>query len=194
MLGLLVFTLLLASFAFSDISAPKTTPETEKDGSIETEMGIWVDYSVKEPTLVIPREQLQRLLEETSNSSAANISSQNGISRTQTIVAGVFLSLAMLAGGIVITRSKKVNSKTAKTIVAGMVLIGAGTTATIIFANVGPPPVKLGINNKMFYQKEGTTRFRISDKIKLKVDENNDQNIRLYVPVVREEKKNNKEE
>ena len=121
-LFLFALTVIFSSFALADIRLPDTpTPKPPK--SIDSTMTIRFDKKAKDATLVIPKAQLKQLraeLEQLDNET--NTASNAGFTRTQTIVSGLFMSLAMVFGGVWLTRSRKINTKVGKTLIAGTVL------------------------------------------------------------------------
>lgn len=194
-----IFCLLLAVFVFANVSfadeAPPPTPKKQmKNKSVDSFMQIRLDENANEPVLKISKNQLKDLraqldeLDDASDNSAA----LGGISRTQTIVGGMFLSLAFVFGGVLFARSKKTDGKTSKIIAAGAVLFLCGTAATFVFANAGPPPRLRSISGQLFDKKVFGFWKRASGAIKIEVVENGD-NVELIVPD-KEEKINKNEE
>ena len=73
------------------------------------------EANTKEAKLIIPKSQLKQLraeLEQLDNEQDPNASAKTGFSRTQTIIGGLFMSLAILFGGVWLTRTKKLDTKT----------------------------------------------------------------------------------
>ena len=174
---LATLVLLASTAAFADIARPEPnkTPKQNASNSIETGMNIKLDSEAKEARLIIPKSQIKQLraqlevLDGDSDNTAAVTTPS--ISRTQTIVSGTFLSLALVFGGMWFVRSGKAATKTGKTLVILAVLAGAGSAATFIFANAGPPPEARTITGKMFTQAVhmygtgwGTVRLEAGDK------------------------------
>lgn len=194
-----MFCLMLAVFAFANVSfadeAPPPTPKKEtKNKSIDSFMQIRLDEKADEPVLKISKNQLKDLraqLDELDDASD-NSASSGGISRTQTIVGGMFLSLAFVFGGVLFARSKKSDGKTGKIIAAGAVLFLCGTAAAFVFANAGPPPQLRSISGRLFDKKVFGFWKRASGAIKIEVVENGN-NVELIVPD-KEEKTNKNEE
>src|SRR5260221_7535401 len=102
--------LLSSMVTFADIARtkPEKTPTQKK--SIETGMSIKLDPDAKEARLIIPKSQIKQLraelekLDDDSDNTAA-VTVPGGLSRTQTIVSGTFLSLALVFGGVWVVRS-----------------------------------------------------------------------------------------
>jgi len=181
----IVFIALLSFSAFADIRLPDTpkptaTPKQQKE--IDSNLIIRLDRSATEATLIIPKSQVSQLRAQLDELDSEPILT---FSRTQTIVSGLFLSLAIVFGGVWFSKRGKPN----KTLVAGAVLflIGAGTT--FVFANVGPPAQLRSITGKLFNKETFGGWKQATGKIKLKVADTGNI-IELHVPdKVEEDKK-----
>jgi hypothetical protein len=129
--------LLIASavLAFGDIARPKPSPETGKV-IFHTGLEIVPDAKVYEARLQISQATLQRLREATS----ANQSTTQRImaSGPRTIMAGLFMFLAISFAGVWLARSgQRRSQKIAAGLVLGIAVLG--TAAVIVRANAGPP-------------------------------------------------------
>lgn len=144
----------LGSFAFADIARPDRTPQrTPKPKGVMTQMDIKLDSDATEARLIIPKSQISQLraqLEQMDDD--GNTAAVSGFSRTQTIVSGAFLSLALVFGGMWFVRSGKASSPLAKAAVIAAVVGAISFTATLVYANVGPPAEARQITGKMFSQ------------------------------------------
>jgi len=178
--------MLLSIVGLADIARPNNSKNTPNKGSVTTQMMIHLKEDAKEAKLVIPRSQLQQLraqldaLDNGVDNTAAIVSS-GGITRTQTIVSGLFLSMAIVFGGIWLVRSGKNRSKTAKMAAIAVILLGTGSVAMLVYANAGPPPEARSITGKMFSQAVHIYGFG-SGQIKLEVTNEDRQYIDLIVP------------
>jgi hypothetical protein len=171
-LFLTVAILSIAAATFADIPRPVKTPNPSK--SIETGMRITLDHDAKDARLIIPKSQIKALraqLDKLDDSENTASVTQNGVTRTQTIVSGLFLSLALVFGGIWFVRSGKAASQSGKTFVILAVLAGIGSAATFVYANAGPPAEARSITGKMFTQAVhmygtgwGTVKLEAGDK------------------------------
>jgi hypothetical protein len=177
----LIFTVLfiaLLSFSiFADIrlpDTPKPSPTPKQQKEIDSNMIIRLDPNADEATLVIPKSQISQLRAQLDGLDTEPLLS---FSRTQTIVSGLFLSLAIVFGGVWFARRGKPNKLT----VAGAVLLLLGSAATVVFANVGPPTELRSISGKLFDKKTFQGWSRASGKIKIKVAENGNA-VELLVP------------
>ncbi len=172
--------LLLSIFsiaAFADIARPKElrpTP-TPTPKAIDSEMFITLSDEVTEPTLHIKKSALTKF---TADFGGVEITPSAGISATQNIVGGVFLSLAMVFGGVWFVRGKKTLSKP---IVAAIVIFTFGFAGTMIYANIAPPKT-IPISRSIF--SNGLQGYvSASGKIKVKiVDNESGEDFMFFVP------------
>ena len=143
-----VLTLLFCVAAFADI-APIKPGKTKK--SIDANLTIRLEKNAKQARLVIPRSAVRELraqLDEIDQDSGVTAAtSVTGVTRTQTIMAGLFLSLAIVFGGVWFTGTQKISTKTAAVVALTML---SGAVITLVFANAGPPPEARSITGKLF--------------------------------------------
>lgn len=194
-LSLSVILVLCSIVALADIRLPET-PKPDSKKSIDSFLSIKIDKNTKEAKLIIPKSQLKQLraeLEQLDNEQDTNASAKTGFSRTQTIIGGLFMSLAILFGGVWLTRTKNLDTKTGKTLVISAILFLSGAVATIVYANAGPPPELRQITSKLFDKKVFGYWNSAGGKIKIQVSDTA-QNPELIVPDVTDEKKPNGEE
>ncbi|CAN5514405.1 hypothetical protein BH10ACI2_BH10ACI2_15640 [soil metagenome] len=156
LLCLTAFILLVSAATFADIPRPDPTktPKPKSSKSIETSMEIKLDSTAKEARLIIPRSQIRELraqldqMDDDSDNTAAVTTP--GVTRTQTIVSGTFLSLAIVFGGMWFVRSGKGGTKTGKNLVVLAAVASLASAATFVYANAGPPSEARSITGKMF--------------------------------------------
>lgn len=171
--------------AFADIAQPGKSPNRvpkPKPGLAAT-MTIKLDRNATEAKLIIPKSQVKQLraeLEQLGDDSDSTASAGRGFSRMQTVVSGLFLSLAFVFGGIWFVRAGKSAGKNGKTFVVLAVLAGLGTAATFVYANVGPPSEARSITNKLFDKKVFSPYGFASGKIK--IETSNESTVQLIVP------------
>lgn len=178
-----------STVAFADIApAPGKSPNRVKkpEPGIPATLSIKLDRDAKEAKLVIPKAQIKQLRAELemldTDDNTAAISSPGTFSRTQTIVSGMFLSLAVVFGGMLFMRSGKPGAGT-KALIALVVIGGIGSAATLVFANVGPPPEARSITSRLFDQKTFSPYRFASGKIVIETSSNTNGNvIELIVP------------
>jgi hypothetical protein len=127
-----------AMIAFGDIARPKPSPEAGKV-IFHTGLEIIPDAKVYEARLQISQETLQRIREATANTSANQSVSQRIMSSgPRTIMAGLFMFLAVSFAGVWLARSgQRRSQKIAAGLVLGIAVLGAA--AVIVRANAGPP-------------------------------------------------------
>lgn len=142
--------------ALADIRLETPTPKAEKTPkqakSIETTLSVSLRRDAKEARLIIPKSQIKQLRAELEqlDDDAANTSASLNFTKTQTVVSGLFLSLALVFGGVWLARSGKNASKTGKVLVIGAILFSTGAFAAVAFGNIGPPIEARSITGKIF--------------------------------------------
>jgi hypothetical protein len=193
-----IFTLFALITVFSIAAAadvrlpntPKPTP-TEEKKSIETDLRIRLRKDAKEARLLIPKDRINELraqLDELDGGS--NTAAFLSVSRAQTVIGGLFLSLAMVFGGVWLTRARTGGFKPHKAIVAGAGLLFVGAFAVASFANMGPPPEARSITGKIF--TPGVHMYKQASG-KIRVEASDNDWIELIVPDVADEKKTGEE-
>jgi hypothetical protein len=181
--------LLAASLAaFANIRNPDIkpvkTPKPKPAAGLVTSMSIRLDREATEARLIIPKAQLKQLraeleeLDEENDNTAAVVTTP-GVSRTQTIMSGIFLSLAIVFGGMWFARSGKAATKAGKGFVAVAVVAGVAAGATYIYANAGPPPEARSITGKMFSQAVHIYGFGGGE---VRLEAGSEDHIKLIVP------------
>lgn len=152
--------LVCSSAALADIARPDKTPnhvpKPKTEPGIVTTMDIRLDRDAKEARLIIPKSQIKQLraeLEQLDGDSddVASVATA-GISRTQTIASGLFLSLAILFGGMWFVKSGKAATRAGKSAVIVAIVATVVSAATFVYANAGPPAEARSITGKMFAQ------------------------------------------
>jgi len=180
----LAAVLFCSAAVVADIPRPDTTPHhtPRPSSSISTDLDISLDRDAKEARLIIPRSQLKQLRAEldqidTDGNTAAV--STGSISRIQTIVSGIFLSLAIVFAGVWFARSGKRSVRAGKTLIIATAAAAVASAATLVYANAGPPAEARSITGKMFSQALHIYGFGYG-KVKLEVG--NGERIKLIVP------------
>ncbi len=175
MICLSVLTLMATTAALADIARPDPTktPKVKPSRSIEMNMSIHLKEDATEAKLLIPKSALKQLRaaidEMDDNDNATAEVTTNSFSRTQTVLSGMFLSLALVFGGMWFVRSGKAATKAGKMLVILAVVTGVGSAATFIYANAGPPSEARSITGKMFsqavhYYNYGSGKIRLETK------------------------------
>ena len=159
------------------IKPPKVSPFTAP-------MMIDPNSKTSEAKLLIPRsvlEQMRAGLDGDDSRSAALAYFNTG--GAQTLMAGVFLSLAFAFGGVWLVRSRgQRRLGPAALCVAALALCGAAATAA--YANAGPPPVARSLTSKILIQD--AMWYGVYGDVKVEVVDG-DQ-IRLVLPKGKDEK------
>jgi hypothetical protein len=191
-LTLCAFALLFSTAIFADVRFDTPTPKPKAGKSIATTLRVQINRNATEAKLIIPKNQLKQLRAELEELDDADDRLAFGFGKAQTVVSGMFLSLAFVFGGVWLVRSRKINPKASKTLVIGAAVFLSGALATIVFANAGPPPEASRLTNKFFSEAVNIYKFG-SGKIKLEVSTEETTPL-LIVPNVPDEKKPNGEE
>lgn len=191
LLALLVF----ASTAFADVPRPQNSP-VKKAKEIDSRLYIKLDKDAKEARLVVPRSMVKELraaLDEADAGDSSAMASTSGINggfgSTQTVIAGLFMSLAMVFGGAWFMRKKQANNAKIAAVLAFLCL---SASTTVILANMGPPLEARSITSKLFDKKvfqyygfaSGNIKVVISDEV------DNKDTVELHVPRVEDAKPN----
>lgn len=177
--------LLLSSISgLADIARPEPTKPVKQKKSVATTMTIRMDKDTKEAKLIIPKSQIKQLraaLEDLDNESDATAAA-GGATRTQTIVSGMFLSLALVFGGVWFVRSGKSATKSGKALVVIAVIAGLGSAATYIYANAGPPQSLRSISSALFDKKAFSYFNTASGKVNVETSDGTSIELRVPAP------------
>jgi hypothetical protein len=184
-IGLFTLCLLISTFAFADIRLPEPPKPTPKVKQTDATMRITLDENATETVLKLNKSSIKQLraaldeIDETNetNDATAEVKSLNS---PQTIIGGLFLSLAFVFGGVWMFRAKP--SKT----VVGLSLIGsvvAGTT--FVFANIAPPMKIRKITSAVFSPEVNDSGYA-TGKIKVQIGDKKSmsQDVELIVPKI----------
>jgi hypothetical protein len=132
---------LLASgiYAFGDIARPKPAPTTEGKVIMYSGLSVVSDPKSYEARLQISQETLKRIQEAAGREGGSNSLSQSIMhSSTRTMMAGLFMFLAISFAGVWLARSnQKRNTKAIAAVLAIAFMFGLATV--IVRANAGPP-------------------------------------------------------
>ena len=128
-------------FAFGDIARPKPTTPTEPHGQVVHYSGFTVmsDSKAWEARLQIPAETLKAITEAAARKDgSASLTQSITHSSTRTMMAGLFMFLAVSFAGVWLARSNQ--RREVKAIAAVLVIAFIFGAATVIVrANAGPP-------------------------------------------------------
>jgi hypothetical protein len=203
-----IFTLIamLSIVSFADIAQPKPTNakptpkprQTPLPLTIESQMDIRIDPEASEPTLIITKGALSQLRAELENSEensldALALNTENteseakppaNVSKIPTIMSGIFLSMALIFGGVWLARARNLQAtKTGKVALGLMIFALFGAGASVVLANMAPPFAR-GFSANIF--TEDVKRFnRVTDNVKIKVVKGDYNNVTLVVPEVK---------
>ena len=131
---------LSAVYCFGDIARPKVTPTpAENKMVLYTRMTVTPDPKASEARLQISQSTLQRIAHEAGNLSSNDSMTERLMhSSTRTMMAGLFMFLAVSFAGVWFARSSQRRNHKA---VAAVILIAMvfGLATVIVRANAGPP-------------------------------------------------------
>jgi hypothetical protein len=139
------------TLAFADIANPDNR-KTQANPSPKMQMQIATDEKAKEARLIIPREIWQQMKAQLDGNGSQNAAATTRFNMTgaQTIVSGIFLSLAFAFGGVWLMRTRKGADRLSRaTALGAAVILLCGLTATIAYANAGPPPVARSLTSNI---------------------------------------------
>lgn len=182
MISLAATVMMLSVFAFADVRRPDD-PKARPSKAVDTTLSISIDGNAKEARLIIPRSQLRQLRAELDQlDSGDDIPAAGNFTKTQTIVSGLFLSLALVFGGVWFARSGKMAGRSANAMVIAAGVFASGAFATFVYANAGPPTDARSITGKIFTPSVHMYK-QAWGKIKLEVSDE-ERSVRLIVPDV----------
>src|SRR5947207_9017168 len=129
-----------AVYSFGNIARPRNTP-APAPGKVVLHTGLTIapDADTRESTLQISEGTLRLIREQTANTSAnASLTGRIAQSSTRTIMAGLFMFLAVSFAGVWLARANQRRSRKA---IAAVVLVAAflGMVTVIVRANAGLP-------------------------------------------------------
>lgn len=169
---------MFSTVAFADIRVPLPTPQPTPApmAADEAQMAVSVSRGGDaEATLVISRSLLNRI---NAAEQAGKPAASAGAFTSQTIVVGLFISLAFVFGGVWLARSKGAVSKPAIGIV---VLAVVGMGATLAIGNIAPPR-RIGLDADIL-DKKMVGRIMASGKVKIQlVDYRSGDEVMLLLP------------
>src|SRR3989442_6737713 len=172
---------LLASaiYAFGDIARPKTSPAPAAKTVLYTSLTVTPDSKLYEARLQISQRTLQEIAKEAGNPSSNQSTTQRLMhSSPRTIMAGLFMFLAVAFAGVWLARSGQ--RRNHKTIVAVFMIAGfLGLATVLVRANAGPPGYVYWQNLPTNLTKGKPT----SAGVNIEIVPGDDSEIKLVVPV-----------
>ena len=137
--GAICALLASAVFAFADLAKPKTTPTPEPKIVTYAGLTIVTDSKAWDARLQISEETLKRIQEGAAkNGSSASLIQNITHSSTRTMMAGLFMFLAVSFAGVWLARSQqRRNVKAIATVLLIAFVFGLATV--MVRANAGPP-------------------------------------------------------
>ena len=168
--------------AFADIPNPSNlNRKKSQEPAVKASMHIETDQKAKEAKLIIPRvlwQQMKAELDGTSAQTASDSTRFFNMTGAQTIMSGLFLSLAFAFGGVWLVRSRVSDRARTAALCVSLLLIG-GVTTGIAYANAGPPPVARTLTSKILIPE--LQWWGAYGDVKVEIADEGDQ-IRLVLP------------
>lgn len=194
-------TAVLCVYAFADIPGPNKKPRPTPQSTVittktpdpapapgpspervhEAQMTVSLSNWSEQPTLVITKDMVDKINAAARDKGMVTAGTAGGASPlapTQTIVGGIFLSLAFVFGGVWLARSK---GKVSKPALGILLLAVVGMATTLVTGNV-PPPKRIGLTSAII--NESVMRnYMAAGKVKIMVvDYNTKDDISLVIP------------
>jgi hypothetical protein len=172
-----------AIYAFGDIARPKPTPTpapAERKVVLHTGLQIVPDSKSYEARLQISQKTLD-LIRQSGGSTSSSLTMTQRLmqSSTRTVMAGMFMFLAVSFAGVWLARSSQRRGQ--KAIAAAVLAIGVlGAATVIVRANAGPPGIFYWRNLPKNLSKGETTRGGLDIEI---VSGDDDSGVKLIVPM-----------
>ncbi len=144
---------------------------------------IQIDKDAKEARLIIPNSLIRSLQNEMGTSgsflSPNLINDQPTVSRIGTIIGGLLMALSFLFGGLWLIRHRKLSVPNRAVIAFILSLTGIGT-ASLVYANAGPPPEVGVITGKIFSSTVQASKQALGE---IRIETTNEgDSIKLIVP------------
>jgi hypothetical protein len=181
---LVVSALLLTGTTIALADIPNPDPPKKSPDSM-TRMRIVLDADQKQAKLVIPRSLLQQMRAGADGENATGSAAFSGglsLNRTQTLAAGVFLSLALSFTGLWFITKSKGSARLKNITVASLAVSGLLLTGMVVRANAGPPTVARSLTSKVLIQE--AQWYGVYGQVTVEVTNDGDE-IKLVVPLVK---------
>ena len=180
-IALVVLLLATASPVVANIAPPTMGGSVKKSTVVPARMRVGVDSRGTEAKLVIPREIFLQLRAEIdgSDSQVAAGTFPTGLPPAQTAIAGLCLSLSLIAAGMWFVNSRGAAKKLPRVATALAFIAVGGVAATVVYANAGPPPVARSLTSRILVPE--AMPYGASGDVKVEIVNNGSQ-IQLLLP------------
>jgi hypothetical protein len=177
--------LLLIALASARADVPKPRDDRHKpakDAQITTSMHIQTNYKATEARLLIPRAVWQQMRAELDGTSAPVAGTRfSALGGAQTVMAGLFLSLAFAFGGVWLVRGRKGTSRlTQGALGVAFIALCGGATASLVYANAGPPPIARSLTSQILVP--GAQPYGVYGRVKVEFTDDDYNQITLELP------------
>jgi len=189
--GCALVALFLAALmpARADVARPKD--ERNKPANVTITMRIEPNYKATEAKLLIPRsmwEEMRAQLDGNDAQAATASARFHSLGGAQTVMAGIFLSLALAFAGVWFVRSRKGPNKLTPAAMALALMILCGAGAGLAYANAGPPSVARSLTSNILVP--GALPYGVYGKVKVELTDEESQ-IVLVLPKGKDNNSNN---
>lgn len=167
----LLIVLLPTLNAFANELPPPKPPKVLK--TTNSSMKISVNGNAKEAKLVVPKHIWQKIKAEIEGEDSLNAANRFNLSPMQTLMSGIFLSLAFVFAGVWFVRKKS------KALIGIALFALFGFATTVSLANIPPPQITTLKSNIL---SDDAKNFGASGTIKIEVVESPDNSITLVLP------------
>jgi hypothetical protein len=180
---LLTISLLFTFVAFGDVRLPDTpTPKpTPKIKQTDATMRITLDKNATETVLKLNKSSLKQLraaIDDLDDDSTDTRAEVRNSSSPQTIIGGLFLSLAFVFGGVWMFRAKP-----SKTVIGLFLIVSCLITTTFVFANIAPPMGVRKFTSKTFSEEVNSYGYAAGNiKIQIGDGKSMSKDVELIVP------------
>lgn len=162
--------------AAANIAPPTVETKPRQTTAAPIRMQLRPDADAKEAKLIIPRSVLRQLRAELDGggdpqAAAAAAGGGFNLSSAQTAVAGLFLSLSVVLGGVWLARAHAQGGR-APRVVSALAFAALGAVAAggvAVYANAGPPPVARSLTSKIltpdlsYWGASGVVKVEVAD-------------------------------
>jgi hypothetical protein len=183
----IVLGLVALTSANADVARPRDDGhKSPQIVSVSSPMHIEPNTKATEARLLIPRAVLEQMRAglDGDNAPAAGTTARlftNG--GAQTALAGIFLSLAFAFGGVWLVRTRKPAGTWTRATLGVILLALCGATASIAYANAGPPPIARSLTSGIL--SPGAQPYGAYGQVKVEITDERSQ-ITLVLPISKE--------
>ena len=169
------FVLAACTSAFADEIVSADEGAGAQGSDVIARMRIDPNGKTSDAKLIIPRSVLQQLTAQTDGNGSVNLAATSNAffaGRAQTVMTGIFLSLAIAFGGVWFVRRRKETGRLTGAAIGLAFLALCGTVASV-YGNAGPPPVARSLTSKILIQE--VKSYGVYGEVKVSIVDNGNQ-------------------